>query len=230
MSQSESPDASGRSWRSTTESVVVELQYAVSSGVSFGCRQGVSFECRLIGPSPRVRGIHSGEQDAVGRAGSIPACAGNPPSGSSGWRWVRVHPRVCGESSRTRHRSRGGVGPSPRVRGIQHPLRPRRPGQGSIPACAGNPRIVPASPPQAGVHPRVCGESGRRRRRRPECMGPSPRVRGIPGPPPPAPSSMGSIPACAGNPHAGERRPGSAGVHPRVCGESMLYRGQLAQV
>ena len=53
----------------------------------------------ILGPSPRVRGIHLRHLLERLDVGSIPACAGNPPGRRYIARWSRVHPRVCGESS-----------------------------------------------------------------------------------------------------------------------------------
>ena len=99
------------------------------------------------GPSPRVRGIPVLVIAAVGRRGSIPACAGNPgthlrpvascrgPPRVRGIRAegrplmgaCRVHPRVCGESSVRLPADLSVRGPSPRVRGIRMP-QPSGPG------------------------------------------------------------------------------------------------------
>ena len=70
------------------------------------------------------------------------------------------------------------------------------------------------------VHPRGCGESAAVRGPRGSGPGPSPRVRGIPGPVRQVDSRLGSIPAGAGNPCGGRAGPRGAGVHPRGCGES----------
>ena len=74
-----------------------------------------------IGLSPRVRGNHEAEEYLRSRHGSIPACAGEPPSG---WGWAlsaTVYPRVC-----------GGTTPGERI--TLERLR-------SIPACAGEPSL-----------------------------------------------------------------------------------------
>ena len=97
------------------------------------------------GLSPRVRGNQYNTEDKVGDLGSIPACAGEPGrarSPSSRW---RVYPRVCGGTPRRDDDPPPPQGLSPRVRGnpagpIQH-----QPDAGSIPACAGEPRLGTAS-------------------------------------------------------------------------------------
>ena len=71
----------------------------------------------LIGLSPRVRGNRpvSAVKTAIGR--SIPACAGEPASQSSGRPTLTVYPRVCGGTPSRRYGNRQCGGLSPRVRG-----------------------------------------------------------------------------------------------------------------
>ncbi len=79
-------------------------------GTASGC-------CAGHGPSPRARGSPVAvERDEVGH-GSIPACAGEPPSrpGRSGCRWV--HPRVRGGAAGGQRPRPRRLGPSPRARG-----------------------------------------------------------------------------------------------------------------
>ena len=172
------------------------------------------------GPSPRVRGSPVRPRPAAPTAGSIPACAGKPATRSISIVRSRVHPRVCGEAD---VQTRGGKtveGPSPRVRGSPR-SRPRRRGNlGSIPACAGKPGRRGHRARHPPVHPRVCGEAARCRRRRLAGWGPSPRVRGSPLGGAVKGRGVGSIPACAGKPAV--RQPAGRGdtVHPRVCGEA----------
>ena len=111
-------------------------------------------------------------------------------------------------------------GPSPRVRGIRHPLEPPAGWCGSIPAGAGNPAAAPVSSRSGRVHPRGCGESAGEPERLPGGGGPSPRVRGIRKPPCASTRRAGSIPAGAGNPSAAPSPWIIARVHPRGCGES----------
>ena len=114
----------------------------------------------------------------------------------------------------------GGVGPSPRVRGIRRRCRAGAASPGSIPAGAGNPTPCAAVSCPAGVHPRGCGESITRGRGVSPGSGPSPRVRGIPRLAPPLPARLRSIPAGAGNPRATAAGFPPCRVHPRGCGES----------
>ena len=50
----------------------------------------------IYGLSPRVRGNRWLPEAAHVGHGSIPACAGEPPPGSSGIALNTVYPRVCG--------------------------------------------------------------------------------------------------------------------------------------
>ena len=156
---------------------------------------------RLLGPSPRVRGIRGHQVRRATDCRSIPACAGNPrgrnPAGSPS----QVHPRVCGESGTRRGDTHNVCGPSPRVRGIRRDDVVQRHRAGSIPACAGNPQQHCCCPIQCKVHPRVCGESLEVLAETYYPGGPSPRVRGIRGRQTGGRGLCGSIPACAGNPY-----------------------------
>ena len=71
----------------------------------------------LWGLSPRVRGNHRPGQLDGAVAGSIPACAGEPPPD---FRWSYgewIYPRVCGGTPMVRAVLHPGAGLSPRVRG-----------------------------------------------------------------------------------------------------------------
>ena len=150
------------------------------------------------GLSPRVRGNPKTMKSAQDAAGSIPACAGEPPLGRRG-------PAVSG-------------GLSPRVRGNRwgnsaSPQRTR-----SIPACAGEPAVCQPQRRPPRVYPRVCGGTSRTISCSVPWAGLSPRVRGnlrlaaVGG------RSSRSIPACAGEPvlHTNYHKPLT--VYPRVCG------------
>ena len=173
-----------------------------------------------LGPSPRVRGIRWRRRGERETKRSIPARAGNPRAVGREGVAVRVHPRACGESI-----LRPGVyvqdsGPSPRVRGIRRRAAAERPDVGSIPARAGNPPPHARRGHRSRVHPRACGESGPRARRRRSRAGPSPRVRGIPLRARVVDIEVGSIPARAGNPAGPSTTGCRPTVHPRACGES----------
>ncbi len=55
------------------------------------------------GLSPRVRGNHPAIAPRQQEEGSIPACAGEPPSGRRWQGWCRVYPRVCGGTPGVEH-------------------------------------------------------------------------------------------------------------------------------
>gem|GEM_PF-573319 len=177
------------------------------------------------GRSPRVRGSRVGGSRLPPVVGSIPACAGEPETRRSPILRAGVDPRVCGGASLRPRLIAPGMGRSPRVRGS--PRAGRLDGRrcGSIPACAGEPRVASAQRYARRVDPRVCGGAGCNGRpllRRP---GRSPRVRGSlrrrarmrPG--------VGSIPACAGEPPRRALRGASSGVDPRVCGGADVADG-----
>ena len=113
------------------------------------------------------------------------------------------------------------MGLSPRVRGnpvtgvlvFHHPR--------SIPACAGEPCESKCDDGNARVYPRVCGGTTLRPAGTLRRQGISPRVRGNPAPGRRRGCFPGYIPACAGEPHAGQRRAGVARVYPRVCGGTL---------
>ena len=93
----------------------------------------------LRGLSPRVRGNHSGERLGCVAGRSIPACAGEPSSHTRFRYQKTVYPRVCGGTGALPPIRLPLEGLSPRVRG-NPPLRiSDGDGNGSIPACAGEP-------------------------------------------------------------------------------------------
>ena len=135
-----------------------------------------------------------------------------------GRRSSRVYPRVCGG---TEPSPAGGCvmqGLSPRVRGNLDGILHRLSDGGSIPACAGEPSPAPVPPTPPTVYPRVCGGTVRHAGYTPGAGGLSPRVRGNPGGFRRRRPAGGSIPACAGEPPAGDGSTRQARVYPRVCG------------
>ena len=182
------------------------------------------------GPSPRVRGSLPAPDRARAAAGSIPACAGKPPSPPSRAIQSRVHPRVCGEARSRPAARRRRPGPSPRVRGSPRPTRLEPERHGSIPACAGKPTPRGRRCGWSGVHPRVCGEASREIEWRSPEGGPSPRVRGSHRDGPRPRGGAGSIPACAGKPPGPASSRARPRVHPRVCGEAGPLRQPRAEV
>ena len=96
------------------------------------------------------------------------------------------------------------------------------PKRGSIPACAGEPRLPPTATLQSGVYPRVCGGTPVTGMPASTIKGLSPRVRGNPIKIINGDSPVRSIPACAGEPRRHLGIPGVSEVYPRVCGGTAL--------
>ncbi len=94
----------------------------------------------LRGLSPRVRGNPPYLAVEVRRDGSIPACAGEPCRPRAPPPRAGVYPRVCGGTSFTCTTPAEGTGLSPRVRGNPRTAKVATGNDGSIPACAGEPR------------------------------------------------------------------------------------------
>ena len=152
------------------------------------------------GLSPRVRGnlVHPFRLPSA--AGSIPACAGEPPTRPGAVTRLGVYPRVCGGTGFINLHAITHQGLSPRVRGNRHRRILAGGEGGSIPACAGEPGNARAGRSPAGVYPRVCGGTADTGVGRLQRHGLSPRVRGnlyrlLPGA-----DGVRSIPACAGEP------------------------------
>ena len=171
-----------------------------------------------LGRSPRVRGSPADAVAAAFSAGSIPACAGEPRAPSRCRGLPGVDPRVCGGAHRPRPALDIPGGRSPRVRGSQHLGHTVQSGVGSIPACAGEPRLSRHPRRIARVDPRVCGGAQSRRTRSGGIWGRSPRVRGSPIWRSAIPWLTRSIPACAGEPGLATGRHEAGEVDPRVCG------------
>ena len=153
---------------------------------------------RQYGLSPRVRGNPPRLHDAFAGLRSIPACAGEPvthagrrplgkvyPRVCGGTQAllskpppVTVYPRVCGGTRRFLNGSRFVIGLSPRVRGNRYTNMACSGGNGSIPACAGEPPQGPRARRQLRVYPRVCGGTSLGLSTLARILGLSPRVRG----------------------------------------------------
>ena len=114
------------------------------------------------GLSPRVRGNQPGTLPNVNHAGSIPACAGEPPAAHRAPWPASVYPRVCGGTFLKRRFNTPPMGLSPRVRGNLQRRAAHRGPLRSIPACAGEPLRRCYRPQADQVYPRVCGGTGSR--------------------------------------------------------------------
>jgi len=94
-----------------------------------------------------------------------------------------VYPRGCGGATLFLRRTWDSPGLSPRVRGSRDCRAELDLPLGSIPAGAGEPRVIVTKPKLAGVYPRGCGGAHPRLSITASVEGLSPRVRGSPGPP-----------------------------------------------
>ena len=156
--------------------------------------------------------------NGLGNGGLSPRVRGNPNTPRSPLPPRQVYPRVCGGTAFDPHLMQNPDGLSPRVRG--NPLGSTTPVRtlGSIPACAGEPHRDDCGPGRHQVYPRVCGGTVRLELPANIREGLSPRVRGNPGFLDEPLIIVGSIPACAGEPHRDDCGPGRHQVYPRVCG------------
>ncbi len=178
------------------------------------------------GPSPRARGRRPDPGGEGQQRGSIPACAGETPSGTRICPHVGVHPRVRGGDYQKTDRDASVSGPSPRARGRHHHRRPQSPDHRSIPACAGETIKFGVVPIFRWVHPRVRGGDHKAllMMRVPE--GPSPRARGRRPEELYLAAGQGSIPACAGETQSAPDVVPLHRVHPRVRGGDLM-RGSM---
>ena len=154
----------------------------------------------FAGLCPRVRGNPDDIRKFRMVSGSIPACAGEPSTGSIIHVTHGVYPRVCGGTPSTKRTSTASIGLSPRVRGNQEFINQGIAFVGSIPACAGEPRRGRLWRRCLPVYPRVCGGTDNSVQVLDHRLGLSPRVRGNPQGLPASCHSVRSIPACAGEP------------------------------
>ena len=170
------------------------------------------------GLSPRVRGNRTDIEIIRKGKGSIPARAGEPSCDAFQPRGSGVYPRACGGTCRKSRAHRASAGLSPRVRGNPLPCALHVRAHGSIPARAGEPSALRSACSRSRVYPRACGGTGVTIGAINQAIGLSPRVRGNPHSCSCSGPSNGSIPARAGEPASGCRRPCRRGVYPRACG------------
>ena len=170
------------------------------------------------GLSPRVRGNRGLPALWPELSRSIPACAGEPGRSRRGGRRPGVYPRVCGGTRWSAAMRSAWAGLSPRVRGNLVELVQLHIRQGSIPACAGEPRASRIPPQIYMVYPRVCGGTWPHKLNALAGQGLSPRVRGNPAAATITSNAGRSIPACAGEPPVVAAVAAVIGVYPRVCG------------
>ena len=186
-------------------------------------------EPRRLSPPPTPTGVYprvcggpppvSGSPASTTR--SIPACAGEPGRVAGPPGTAQVYPRVCGGTRHQRNTRLRAGGLSPRVRGNRQHRQTPCYTTWSIPACAGEPTAARVVSRLDGVYPRVCGGTCCARFSSSISSGLSPRVRGNPSCATTTPVISRSIPACAGEPSAGQSWRQSSGVYPRVCGGTL---------
>ena len=180
------------------------------------------------GLSPRVRGNPLRNASSIVSGGTIPACAGEPYDETGGVTDVRDYPRVCGGTLEPGFLSAVQLGLSPRVRGNPCVDAGGASGNGTIPACAGEPQVIGDLLEAPGDYPRVCGGTLNERIRDGAGGGLSPRVRGNPPFLDHAVGSGGTIPACAGEPwRRRSYRCCFTGLSPRVRGNPHQLRRPL---
>ncbi len=170
------------------------------------------------GRSPRARGSRFKLGLCRLRAGSIPACAGQPANAYWLGLLTRVDPRVRGAAAVSVAPTPKVPGRSPRARGSPHHHAAAAADPGSIPACAGQPLARPSAAPSTWVDPRVRGAASRRPRPRHTRAGRSPRARGSLDLGVGVVTEQRSIPACAGQPRQLLLVGGNYRVDPRVRG------------
>ena len=128
--------------------------------------------------SPRLRGTRCVQCSTARGSRFIPAPAGNTACWRSWRRPAAVHPRACGEHSRSTGKSATRCGSSPRLRGILDQKEERGREARFIPAPAGNTCEVRCFGCHVSVHPRACGEHPAALNAEASCSGSSPRLRG----------------------------------------------------
>ena len=200
---------------------LISFSNAASSGLSQRVRGNRPCHDRTAGcrgSIPACAGNLLEEIQADLLQGSIPACAGEPSRLTIVKARARVYPRVCGGTVSRLAFFNCVRGLSPRVRGNPTETPSHRAYIGSIPACAGEPRIKDSLGSVSRVYPRVCGGTLGCRPTVRDPTGLSPRVRGNHIGRDAAHVRLGSIPACAGEPTTTTTAHQIAWVYPRVCG------------
>ena len=128
-----------------------------------------------------------------------------------------VYPRVCGGTLRPRW-SRRSVGSIPACAGEPKVFEPGGETEAVYPRVCGGTAGTTVGTATTQVYPRVCGGTKQKNVTSSIVAGLSPRVRGNPGRSIPLPRTNRSIPACAGEPSPSLSRRICETVYPRVCG------------
>ena len=129
-----------------------------------------------------------------------------------------VYPRACGGTIKASNILTDEMGLSPRLRGNHLAHWGDRQDLRSIPAPAGEPHLVFATPHTVPVYPRACGGTLVSLFGRPSFNGLSPRLRGNRSFLDLNTNPKGSIPAPAGEPSSGCCWDGRHRVYPSACG------------
>ena len=167
----------------------------------------------MSGASPRLRGKQVFRRKGRVVERCIPAPAGETLVRPRSCRRPGVHPRACGGNGPERHRQRGPVGASPRLRGKPPSASPSAYPSRCIPAPAGETSRCAWARCRCTVHPRACGGNW-------AWWAPPRRF-------------VRCIPAPAGETTWYSIRASRSPVHPRACGGNFLagsnrVRGQGA--
>ena len=177
---------------------------------------------RSMGSSPHMRGTLSEERNVDNKTGIIPAYAGNTAPRTASQPWNRDHPRICGEHYSVSLEVRSIPGSSPHMRGTHTPQVDVQWPHGIIPAYAGNTQNYGVSVFFCRDHPRICGEHSASVALPMAQQGSSPHMRGTQMYGLEPPSTVGIIPAYAGNTYTPYRFGRDDRDHPRICGEHCL--------
>ena len=178
------------------------------------------------GSSPRVRGRLFLRFVRVEGCGLIPAGAGQTAWVCRRGRCRRAHPRGCGADESPDTSCRVLMGSSPRVRGRLADRVRLDQTTGLIPAGAGQTSSARSSALSTAAHPRGCGADPLPRDRSDRSRGSSPRVRGRPPRGISRYSSLGLIPAGAGQTAGFSSGFASHRAHPRGCGADTAAPGR----
>ena len=109
------------------------------------------------GLSPRARGNPKIGGLGIAMCGTIPACAGEPSDSDVADQSSRDYPRVRGGTGAATILAASYLGLSPRARGNQCHFLHHVDVSGTIPACAGEPTLIPALMCVRRDYPRVRG-------------------------------------------------------------------------
>ena len=154
----------------------------------------------LEGLSPLARGNHSCSALDASAVGPIPARAGQPPHCASHAHGHRAYPRSRGATASARRARASQTGLSPLARGNRARIKRNPPGQGPIPARAGQPSVTAEDLRALGAYPRSRGATRNLPARGSKPEGLSPLARGNLGAAGHGHQVGGPIPARAGQP------------------------------